>query len=133
MYDPGAVGLGGQFGNHGSMLTTTGFAPSVRIFNDWVPSETYCGVIRPVFVFGLIPIANVTFPFAAFVESAPFMDCAVNTELCDCGDCGGIADVPMLAPPLVQPATMTAQSPMANTPLMMRLVERPTRTPSLMI
>jgi hypothetical protein len=40
MYDPGAVGLGEQFGDDDDRLTATGFMPSVRISNDSVLGET---------------------------------------------------------------------------------------------
>jgi hypothetical protein len=63
VYAPGTVALGEQFADDGIRLTTTGVAPSVRMRNDWVLGETYWGAIRPVFVFGLIRIANVTFPY----------------------------------------------------------------------
>jgi hypothetical protein len=128
IYAPGTVGLGGQLGNDSVRFTTAGFAPSVRICNERVLGETYFGVIRPAFIFGWIPIANVTFPFAAFVESAPFVDCAGNTELCDWGR---IAEVPTTAPP-PQPATMAAHSPTANTP-QMRFVKKVMRTPLLIV
>jgi hypothetical protein len=50
-----------------------------------------------------------------FVGCVVNVDCMVNPGLCDSGR---IADVPMLAPPALQPATIAAQSLMASTPLM---------------
>jgi hypothetical protein len=70
MNAPGAVAAGEQFGDAGVRLTTTGFTPSVRIRNDCVLGETYLGVIRPAFAFGVIATAKVTFPSAAAAATA---------------------------------------------------------------
>jgi hypothetical protein len=115
---PGTAGLGEQFGDDGVRLTVTGFAPSVRICNDWVLGETYFGVIRAAVALGWIPIVNVTVPFEAFVAWV------VDMKLCGCGR---IADVPTTAAP-PQPAIMATHSPRANMPLM-RFVKKVMRTP----
>jgi hypothetical protein len=91
--------LGEQLGDEGVRFTTSGFAPSVRICNDSVLGETYFGVIRPLFTFGVIPIAKVTAAFAPLVEGIDAADCADARPR----NWSGVAA--LSPPPLPQPAT----------------------------